>query len=88
MPLRGVTPHVAYAISSSSCWPMKKEQSVEVKSGTQDKIEGNAKAFAGKIKEKAGKAVGNPRLEAKGDCDQIEGNAQKKVGGIKKVLGK
>ena len=67
---------------------MQKEQSVDGKSGTQEKIEGTAKTHAGKIKEEAGKAVGNPRLEAKGDCDQIEGNAQKKVGGIKKVLGK
>jgi uncharacterized protein YjbJ (UPF0337 family) len=67
---------------------MQKEQSVDVKSGTQDKIEGSAKALAGKIKEEAGKTVGNPRLEAKGDCDQIEGNAQKKVGEIKKVFGK
>jgi uncharacterized protein YjbJ (UPF0337 family) len=67
---------------------MRKEQSVDVKSGTQDKIEGTAKTFAGKIKEAAGRAVGNPRLEAKGDCDQIEGNVQKKVGEIKKVLGK
>ena len=58
-----------------------------MKSSTQDKIEGSAKTLAGKIKEEAGKAVGNPRLEAKGDCDQIEGNAQKKVGEIKKVFG-
>jgi uncharacterized protein YjbJ (UPF0337 family) len=67
---------------------MQKEQSVDVKSGTQDKIEGTAKILAGKIKEEAGKAVGNPRLEAQGDCDQVEGNAQKKVGEIKKVFGK
>jgi uncharacterized protein YjbJ (UPF0337 family) len=67
---------------------MQKEQPVDVKSGTQDKIEGSAKTLAGKIKEGAGKAVGNPRLEAKGDCDQIEGKAQKKVGEIKKVFGK
>ena len=67
---------------------MQKEQSVDVKSGTRDNIEGTAKTLAGKIKEGAGEAVGNPQLEAKGDCDQIEGNAQKKVGGIKKVLGK
>ena len=67
---------------------MQKEQSVDAKSGTQDKIEGDAKALAGKIKEEAGKAVGNHRLEAKGDCDQIEGNAQKKVGEIKKGFGK
>jgi uncharacterized protein YjbJ (UPF0337 family) len=67
---------------------MQKEQSVDVKSSTQDRIEGTAKILAGKIKEQAGKAVGNPRLEAKGDCDQIEGSAQKKVGEIKKVFGK
>jgi uncharacterized protein YjbJ (UPF0337 family) len=67
---------------------MKKTQSVDVKSGTQDKIEGTAKVLVGKIKETAGKAVGNPRLEAKGDCEQIEGTAQKKVGEIKKVFGK
>ena len=67
---------------------MQKEQSFGAKSGPQDKIEGTAKALVGKIKEEAGKAVGNPRLEAKGDCDQIKGNAQKKVGEIKKVLGK
>jgi uncharacterized protein YjbJ (UPF0337 family) len=67
---------------------MQKEPSFNVKSGTQDKIEGNAKILAGKIKEEAGKAVGNPRLEAQGDCDQVEGNAQKKVGEIKKVFGK
>ncbi|HZL70038.1 MAG TPA: CsbD family protein [Candidatus Limnocylindrales bacterium] len=67
---------------------MQKERSVDVKSGNQDKIEGTAKTLAGKIKEEAGKAVGNPRLEAKGDCDQIKGSAQKKVGEIKKVFGK
>jgi uncharacterized protein YjbJ (UPF0337 family) len=83
-----ITPHSGHAIFGS-CWcPVQKVQSVDVESGTQDKIEGSAKTLAGKIKEEAGKAVGNPRLEAKGDCDQIEGNAQRKIGDIKKVLGK
>ena len=63
-------------------------KSIHMKSGTRDKIEGNAKAVAGRIKEKTGHAVGNPRLEAKGDRERIEGNAQKKVGEIKKVVGK
>ena len=67
---------------------MRKEESVGVKSGTQDKIEGAAKTLTGKIKEEAGKVVGNPRLEAQGDFDQVEGDAQKKVGEIKKVFGK
>jgi uncharacterized protein YjbJ (UPF0337 family) len=66
---------------------MKNEQSFDTKSGTQDEIEGTTRNLTGKIKEAAGKAVGNPRLEAQGDIDQIRGHAQKKVGEIKKVLG-
>ena len=66
---------------------MKNEPSVHMKSGSQDKVEGAARNLAGKLKEAAGKALGNPRLEAKGDIDQIDGSAQKKVGEIKKVFG-
>ena len=58
-----------------------------MKSSTQDKAEGTAKSIAGKIKESAGKMVGNPRLEAKGRAEKVEGKIQKKVGEIKKVLG-
>jgi uncharacterized protein YjbJ (UPF0337 family) len=83
-----VTPHIACAIFGSSCWPIPEEQSIDVKSGTQDKIEGTAKNLAGKVKAGAGKALGNPRLEAQGDSDQVEGNDQKKVGEIKKVFGR
>ena len=66
---------------------MKKEQSLDTKSGTQDEIEGATRNLTGKIKEAAGSALGNPRLEAQGDIDQIQGHAQKKVGEIKKTLG-
>jgi uncharacterized protein YjbJ (UPF0337 family) len=66
---------------------MKKEQSLDTRSGTQDEIEGATKNLTGKIKEATGRALGNPRLEAQGDVDQIQGHAQKKVGEIKKVLG-
>ncbi len=58
-----------------------------MKSSTRDKAEGTAKHIAGSIKEAAGKAVGNPRLEADGKAGKIEGQIQKKVGEIKKVLG-
>jgi uncharacterized protein YjbJ (UPF0337 family) len=58
-----------------------------MKSGTQDEIEGATKNLTGKIKEAAGKVLGNPRLEAQGDLDQIQGRAQEKLGGIKKILG-
>jgi uncharacterized protein YjbJ (UPF0337 family) len=59
-----------------------------LKSGARDEIEGTAKNLVGKVKEAAGKALGNPRLEAQGDRDQIKGNAQKKVGQIKTLFGK
>jgi uncharacterized protein YjbJ (UPF0337 family) len=57
-----------------------------MKSSTQDKAEGTAKDLKGKIKEGAGKLVGNERLQAEGQVDQAEGKAQKKVGDIKKVF--
>lgn len=66
---------------------MKKEQSFETKSGTQDEIEGTTKNLTGKVKEATGKVLGNPRLEAQGDIDQLLGRAQKNVGEIKKILG-
>jgi len=42
--------------------------------GTEKKAADKAKAAKGKIKKAAGKAVGNPRLEAEGRADQTEGN--------------
>ena len=58
-----------------------------MKSSTQDKAEGTAKHIAGSVKETAGKAVGNPRLEADGKAEKTDGQIQVKVGEIKKVLG-
>lgn len=57
-----------------------------MKSSTQDKIEGNARELAGKIKEAAGRATQNPALEASGQDDQLAGKVQKKTGDIKKVF--
>jgi uncharacterized protein YjbJ (UPF0337 family) len=57
-----------------------------MKSSTQDKAEGTAKDLKGKVKEGAGRVVGNERLQAEGRADQIEGKTQKKVGDIKKVF--
>lgn len=59
-----------------------------MKSSIQDKAEGTAKNIAGRVKEVAGKAVGNPRLQADGNAEKVEGQIQKKIGDIKKVLGK
>ncbi len=57
-----------------------------MKSSTQDKAEGTAKDLKGKVKEGAGRLVGNERLQTEGRADQIEGKTQKKVGDIKKVF--
>ena len=58
-----------------------------MKSSTQDKVEGIAKNIAGRVKEVTGKAVGNPRLQADGRAEKVEGQIQKKVGKIEKVIG-
>ena len=42
----------------------------------------------GKIKEEAGKAVGNPDLQDRGTAEKVSGKVQKKVGDVKKVFGK
>jgi uncharacterized protein YjbJ (UPF0337 family) len=57
-----------------------------MKSSTKNQTTGNAKIASGKIKETAGRLVGNPRVEAAGKSDQAEGRVQKKVGQIEKVL--
>jgi uncharacterized protein YjbJ (UPF0337 family) len=57
-----------------------------MKSSTQDKAEGTAKDLKGKVKEGAGKLVGNERLQTEGRLDQVDGKAQKKVGDVKKVF--
>jgi len=59
-----------------------------MKSSTRDKSEGKWHKIKGKIKQVAGKAVGNPNLEAEGKAENIEGKVQEKVGGIKDVVGK
>lgn len=43
---------------------------------------------SGKIKEKTGKAVGNPDLEAEGHGEQAKGHAKSAKGDIKKAAGK
>lgn len=58
-----------------------------MKSSTQDKAKGSAKLVAGHTKEKAGKLVGNERLEADGKTQKVEGKVQRKVGDVKKVFG-
>jgi uncharacterized protein YjbJ (UPF0337 family) len=67
---------------------MSNPNSREMKSSTRDNLEGAARRVAGRVKEGAGRAVGNPRLEAQGRLDQLDGAVQQKLGQIKKVFGR
>ncbi|MFC1413224.1 CsbD family protein [Streptacidiphilus sp. N1-12] len=46
---------------------------------TEDKAGNTADKVKGKIKEAAGKAVGNERLQAEGKADQVKGDAKQAV---------
>ena len=52
----------------------------------KDRIAGSAKAIKGSVKEVAGKAVGDAKLEADGKADKIEGKVQNAIGGLKDTL--
>lgn len=52
----------------------------------ENQIKGGAKEMGGKIKEAAGRAVGNERLEAEGEVDQVEGKTQKNYGKVKDAV--
>lgn len=49
----------------------------------KDQIKGAANDIKGSIKEAAGKATGNERLEAEGLADRAAGKVQKGVGNVK-----
>lgn len=51
-----------------------------------DRTEGSAKNLGGKLKEGAGKALGDEKMKREGQADQLEGKAQNAVGGIKDSL--
>ena len=52
----------------------------------KDRIAGSAKVVKGKVKEAAGKVLGDAKLNAEGKADQVAGTAQNAVGGIKDAL--
>ncbi|MEO8660143.1 MAG: CsbD family protein [Bryobacteraceae bacterium] len=59
-----------------------------MKPSTKDEIQGNVHELIGTVKEKAGKVIGNPDLENKGQAEKLGGKVQKKVSQIEKVIGK
>jgi uncharacterized protein YjbJ (UPF0337 family) len=57
-----------------------------MKPSTEDELKGKAHEVKGAIKETAGKAIGNPKLESEGRGERIAGKIQKKVGEVEKVI--
>jgi len=52
----------------------------------RDRIKGSARQAKGAIKEAAGKALGDAKLEGEGKADKTAGKVQNAVGGIKDAL--
>ncbi|MBO0662113.1 CsbD family protein [Jiella sp. MQZ9-1] len=52
----------------------------------KNEIKGAAKEAGGKIKEVAGRAMGNHEMEAEGRADQVEGKTQKNYGKVKDAV--
>ncbi len=52
----------------------------------KDRVKGSLEQAKGKVKEVAGKAVGDSKLEAEGKADQVKGKVQNAVGGLKDAL--
>jgi uncharacterized protein YjbJ (UPF0337 family) len=52
----------------------------------KDRIKGSAEQTKGKVKEVAGKVLGDSKLESEGKGDQVKGKIQNAVGGIKDTL--
>lgn len=49
----------------------------------KDRIEGTIEQVKGKLKETAGKATGDAKLQGEGKADQVRGKIQNAVGGAK-----
>ena len=52
----------------------------------EDRIKGSANQAKGAVKETAGKALGDSKLETEGKADKVKGKVQNAVGGLKDAL--
>jgi uncharacterized protein YjbJ (UPF0337 family) len=52
----------------------------------KDRIQGSAEQIKGKVKEVAGKATGDTKLESEGKAEQIAGKVQNTIGGMKDAV--
>lgn len=54
----------------------------------KDQVKGGAKQAKGRVQQIAGKAVGNKKLEARGDANQAAGKTQRAYGDAKQMAKK
>jgi uncharacterized protein YjbJ (UPF0337 family) len=59
-----------------------------MKQSAKDKLKGKAHEVKGAIKQLAGRATGNPKLEAEGLVEKTGGKIQRKFGQVEKAVGK
>ena len=59
-----------------------------MKASTKDQVSGAFHEVKGKVKEAAGKAAGNPRLQAEGQDEKVSGKILKKIGQVEKLIGR
>jgi uncharacterized protein YjbJ (UPF0337 family) len=52
----------------------------------KDRIQGSAEQIKGKVKEVAGKATGDTKLEGEGKAQKIAGKVQNTIGGMKDAV--
>jgi len=55
---------------------------------SNDKLKGSVNRAVGRLKEGAGRATGNKKLEAKGSIQKTKGQAQKLSGAVKDTIKK
>jgi uncharacterized protein YjbJ (UPF0337 family) len=79
----------ALAASLARCASFKSiGGSSEMKSGTENRVEGVFHEVKGKIKEETGKLADKPELEAEGTVEKIAGKMQNKFGHVQKAMTK
>ena len=54
----------------------------------KDRIQGSVEQAKGKVKEVAGKVIGDAKLESEGKTQQVAGKVQNAVGGFKDAVRK
>lgn len=57
-----------------------------MRNSTRDRAAGKAREAKGQVKQKAGRALGNGRMETEGAIERVGGRVRRKIGEVEKVL--